>query len=350
MVADLALAQAISANEKAWRTATTPGQKFAAAVLLVTAVFSHPDITELILERIPLAKRIQGIIENIGCFVAGTPVQTADGIKLIQQVKVGDIVYSRNPASGKNGVRRVLSTSKRLVHQTVTIELCTDKGGNGAVVETLIGTTEHPFFTPRGQVKMGDLGVGTEILTRAGPSQDGQRLYVKEIKREAYPGGIYVYNFVVDGDHTYFVGLADGGEWVHNAPCFSRDSNYEAVDYSGTTKVGGVDKDISRRVWQRQDIDWARVDSNGLTNQQRCEVGKPPIVDVGIESFIIELHHLTQNEPGAMLEILKKTHMDYHDQLHGTVEDGDSFRNDPVLEKQYNNFRRKYWIWRSQNP
>ena len=31
-----------------------------------------------------------------------------------------------------------------------------------------------------------------------------------------YPHGVTVYNFEVDGDHTYFVGTANGGVWVHN--------------------------------------------------------------------------------------------------------------------------------------
>lgn len=30
------------------------------------------------------------------------------------------------------------------------------------------------------------------------------------------------------------------------------------------------------------------------------------------------------------------------------VGNGSSFRNDPVLEKQYNNFRVAYWKWRAQ--
>ena len=31
-----------------------------------------------------------------------------------------------------------------------------------------------------------------------------------------YPHGVTVYNFEVEGDHTYFVGTANGGAWVHN--------------------------------------------------------------------------------------------------------------------------------------
>lgn len=44
---------------------------------------------------------------------------------------------------------------------------------------------------------------------------------------------------------------------------------YTKTNYEGTTKVGGQEKDISRTVYQRNDIDWNRVDpATGLTNKQ----------------------------------------------------------------------------------
>ena len=39
---------------------------------------------------------------------------------------------------------------------------------------------------------------------------------VVETKRESPVGGSPVYNFEVEGDHSYFVGLTAGGAWVHN--------------------------------------------------------------------------------------------------------------------------------------
>ncbi len=63
----------------------------------------------------------------------------------------------------------------------------------------------------------------------------------------------------------------------------------------------------------------------------------------------IELHHLLQEEPGTMVEIPASMHDEYYKILHGLVGDGESFRNNPILEKQYNNFRSKYWRWRARN-
>ncbi|MEI4771985.1 T7SS effector LXG polymorphic toxin [Psychrobacillus sp. FJAT-51614] len=122
--------------------------------------------------------------------------------------------------------------------------------------------------------------------------------------------------------------------------------NYNAVEYTGTTKVNGEVRDISRRVFQRIDIDYKRIDPDtGMTNFQLMKKGRAPIWKDGT---VIELHHLIQREPGSMVEIPASMHDEYNKILHGLVENGGSFRNDPVLKKQYDNFRSKYWRWRAK--
>jgi len=130
---------------------------------------------------------------------------------------------------------------------------------------------------------MVDLGVGTEILTRAGPHDDkgrqnGQHLYVKRIKRETHPEGVYVYNFVVDGDHTYFVGLADGGEWVHNGNCFGRGleaaelRNYDLAQSSAyiheQAQFGG-DRNIAVVRLNNGEVYWAVNEGDGLLHSEQ---------------------------------------------------------------------------------
>ncbi|WP_246064896.1 HNH/ENDO VII family nuclease [Melghirimyces algeriensis] len=103
---------------------------------------------------------------------------------------------------------------------------------------------------------------------------------------------------------------------------------------------------MSRRIYQRKDIDWKAVDPNtGLSNLQLAKKGRAPI---GPDGNQIELHHVIQKETGPMVEIMELTHDQYHRQLHGLVGNGRSFSNDPVLDKQYNNFRKKYWRWRAR--
>jgi hypothetical protein len=122
--------------------------------------------------------------------------------------------------------------------------------------------------------------------------------------------------------------------------------NYKAVEYNGTTKINGEVRDTSRRVYQRLDIDYERVDpKTGKTNYQLMKSGRPPIWKDGTK---IELHHLIQREPGSMVELPSSMHKEYDRILHGLVENGGSFRNAPVLKKQYENFRSKYWRWRAK--
>lgn len=63
----------------------------------------------------------------------------------------------------------------------------------------------------------------------------------------------------------------------------------------------------------------------------------------------------TRQKRGAVLSILKAVFAErdpelaqYKRPLHGLVGNGTSFRNDPVLKKQCNNFRSVYWRWRAQ--
>jgi RHS repeat-associated protein len=143
------------------------------------------------------------------CFVAGTPVQAAHGSRPIQRVKTGDQVWSRDPVTGKTELRRVVRTYKHLAHETITVRLA-DRADK--VVQTLTATPDHRFFVVgRGAVALRRLGIGTQVMTRAGPP-----LVIKSLARHEYPHGIAVYNFEVQGDHTYFVGKANGGTWVHN--------------------------------------------------------------------------------------------------------------------------------------
>ena len=117
-----------------------------------------------------------------------------------------------------------------------------------------------------------------------------------------------------------------------------------------------VDQDIDRRElltflvdrqYQRNDIDWGYIEKeSGLTNRQIALKGEAPY---GIDGEKINLHHLTQMEPGAMVELPYSTHKKYHKVLHGLKKKGESFRNNDVLNSQYNNFRRKYWKWRANN-
>ncbi|MGG0725657.1 S-layer homology domain-containing protein [Bacillus mycoides] len=125
---------------------------------------------------------------------------------------------------------------------------------------------------------------------------------------------------------------------------------YQAVEVTGTAKVMKQTSILDRRVYQMKDIDWNYVSSNpqakGLSNLELAKKGRSPFYK---DDTQIQLHHTTQREPGSMVELPASKHREYSKQLHGTIDDGDSFRNDPVLKAQYERFRDYYWKQRAQD-
>jgi hypothetical protein len=62
----------------------------------------------------------------------------------------------------------VTNAWERAVSAVVTVEFGLEGDKSGSVVESLTGTVEHPVYTERGWVGLGELGIGTKIVTRAG--------------------------------------------------------------------------------------------------------------------------------------------------------------------------------------
>ncbi|MBD1381550.1 T7SS effector LXG polymorphic toxin [Metabacillus arenae] len=122
-------------------------------------------------------------------------------------------------------------------------------------------------------------------------------------------------------------------------------NKYDPVEVEGKVKSGGNVKDVSRRVYTLKDIDINQKDKRGFTNLELMKKGDAPYAKDGTK---INLHHLIQEEPGPMVEIPESLHTKYSRVLHGLKEDGESFRNDKELSRQYDSFRRRYWKWRGK--
>ena len=164
-------------------------------------------------------------------------------------------------------------------------------------------------------------------------------------QEDIYRGdGLNLYTYCDNNPIIYYdpSGYAACGPQLKNP----LEKKYTPVEYKGTVNIKGNVRDVSRRVYQRNDIDWDLEIIPGVTNRDLALKGQSPYAN---DRTLIELHHLTQREPGAMVEIPASTHDKYSGILHGLVENGKSFRRNPVLNKQYNNFRRKYWRWRVKN-
>ncbi len=134
------------------------------------------------------------------CFVAGTKVLTADGLRRIEEIKVGDRVWAYDTAMSNVVLKSVVRTFTRERSSLVVLEVDDD------VIKV---TPEHPFFV---------LGRG---WTRADALQQGDKLLTFDAKNDAHVrrsekqnGRFVVYNFEVEGLHNYFV--AHEAVLVHN--------------------------------------------------------------------------------------------------------------------------------------
>ncbi|MCY8521753.1 ribonuclease YeeF family protein [Bacillus atrophaeus] len=141
-----------------------------------------------------------------------------------------------------------------------------------------------------------------------------------------------------DGSRKPFTGQKVNPPWLNK-------EKYEAYEIEGKVKAKGKVKDVSRRVYTMKDIDINQKNRKGLTNLQLMKNGNAPFAKDGTQ---INLHHLIQEEPGPMLEIPNSLHTKYSGIIHKLKSDGESFRNDPVLKAQYDNFRDRYWKWRAK--
>ena len=122
---------------------------------------------------------------------------------------------------------------------------------------------------------------------------------------------------------------------------------YNRIFYEGSVKVGGEVKDVSRKVYQRSDIDFEYVDPEiGISNLDLMKQGKAPF---GFDGEKVNLHHILQIEKGSIVELVEMTHAQYTKQLHGLLGNNPSFRRNPQLNKQFENFKYHYWKMRAEN-
>lgn len=150
-----------------------------------------------------------GLGLKTNCFVAGTEIQTLDGTKNIEDLHVGDWVLSDDPTTpGDIEYKQVLQTFAHDTTKFVDVYI----GG-----EKITTTEEHPFWVPDvGWVMAKDLHAGSHLQTK-------YESWLDIDKVELHGGLATVYNFEVQGFHTYFV--SDLGLLVHNSCLLKPDPN-----------------------------------------------------------------------------------------------------------------------------
>lgn len=133
--------------------------------------------------------------------MAGTPVLTSDGYTSIENVKAGDMVWSKNMLTGEIALKEVVRTFVNETYELVHVYIND---------EEIIATPEHPFYvTSKGWVGAGELRPGDILSLR-----NGDVAVVGAIWLELLVVPTKVYNFEVEDFHTYYVG--DNSVLVHN--------------------------------------------------------------------------------------------------------------------------------------
>jgi Pretoxin HINT domain len=150
---------------------------------------------------------------------------TTTAIASIKNIKVGDWVIADDPTTvSEIEAKRVLELFQHSDYQL--LDLVVDG-------EAISVTPNHEFWVvDRGWVNAEDLGIGDRLWT-----DDRRSVDVDSVSRRE--GSFQVYNFEVDGFHTYFV--SDWGVLVHNCDIprlqLSRDDFSIKASISGDPKA-----------------------------------------------------------------------------------------------------------------
>jgi len=128
-------------------------------------------------------------------------VSTEEGLVPIEDIKEGDLVWSQNPETGEIKLRKV---EQLFINKSDTILRINVAG---KIIEA---TEQHVFYIDNvGWIPANMIEEGYTVVL-----QSGEKAIVEDINKVVYEEPIIVYNFEVEGFHTYFV--SDINVLVHN--------------------------------------------------------------------------------------------------------------------------------------
>jgi hypothetical protein len=156
-------------------------------------------------------KEEAGTYGNDICFPGEELVTMANGDKkMLKAVKSGDEVISVDPATKKNMVVKVkeLTTHEAknyAITQLVLVSAQTKSTAEGKEVKlnskVLQATPNHPMLTKQGNIKIGEVVTGQEVLCLN--EQTGKYEAFTVLQKTEHAGGVQkVYNIVADGGST----------------------------------------------------------------------------------------------------------------------------------------------------
>lgn len=212
------------------------------------------------------------------CFVAGTLVMAAEGYKKIEDIELGDKVWSWCEETGEKILNKVTNLFRNQTHDLVHLSIA------GEEITTTLG---HPFYVVDiGWRKASELVEKDKVVL-----YNNTIVEVDKISIEHTEELVDVYNFEVENAHTYYV--TDRGILVHNSCRSTQRKKYwkkEAIDQKGAGKTYDIDLD---------------------GNLGRMQKGKAPI---GFDGKKVELHHVEgiKNSFENIVQIQRTDHIKFH--------------------------------------
>ena len=135
------------------------------------------------------------------CFVAGTKVKTENGFKNIENIKIGEKVYSFNLDNNEIELKEVLE----LIHSSAKDTYKLTIGG-----KTVEMTSKHQvYIVDKGWTRAYNIKIGDMML-----SASGDKVKITNIEHIKYDEPIDTYNLAVEDNSNYFV--TDIQVLVHN--------------------------------------------------------------------------------------------------------------------------------------
>ena len=144
------------------------------------------------------------------CFVAGTKVLTKDGYKNIEDIKVGDMVYSYNHDNNMTELKKVTDVIKSNTIDTYVVTI-----GKNSVE---MSPKHQVYVIDKGWVRAYDLKVGDEMF-----DINGEKVSINNIEYKRYSTPIDTYNLTIEGNSNYFV--TNTQVLVHNFPSLIYDED-----------------------------------------------------------------------------------------------------------------------------
>lgn len=176
------------------------------------------------------------------CFPTGTKISTPNGYKNIEDIKIGDYVYSYNHDTNKVEIKKVDYLFNKDVDTLLTIKL-----SNGTIFSC---TENHPIYCNDKYIRADELKVGDELY-------DMQSLWKRTKRERLYKGNVAIQDktFRENGDSLLFQRM-----WA----------KIKCNKVRRTEQVGGMATKNERTQPNVQSIDKGKS-SNLFANERRLE-------------------------------------------------------------------------------